>query len=238
MDAPYLFGRFELHPATRQLLADGRPVALGARAFDVLLTLIERRERLVTKNELLDLAWPGLVVQENNLQVQISTLRKVLGPHAIVTIPGRGYRFTAALDGAAPQKPEPATAETVRPSIGNLPEVITALLGRDEDVSALIALVKAKRVVSVVGAGGIGKTRLAQAAAHALRDAFADGVWIIELTPVADPELLPAAVAQVLGLTLSGRTAARDELVGAMRGRSLLMVLDNCEYLVDRKSVV
>src|SRR6185295_17611286 len=85
------FGRFELHPANRQLLMDGRPVALGARAFDVLCALIDNRERLVTKKELLDLAWPGLVVEENNLQVQVSTLRKVLGQSALATIPGRGY---------------------------------------------------------------------------------------------------------------------------------------------------
>ena len=80
MVAPFRFGRFELSPASRQLLVDGQPAALGARAFDVLHALIERRERLVTKNELLDLVWPGLVVEENNLQVQISSLRKLLGP--------------------------------------------------------------------------------------------------------------------------------------------------------------
>jgi DNA-binding winged helix-turn-helix (wHTH) protein len=65
----YRFGRFELCPATRRLLVDHKPVPLGARAFDVLLALIERRDRLVTKNELLDLVWPGAVVEENNLQV-------------------------------------------------------------------------------------------------------------------------------------------------------------------------
>jgi DNA-binding winged helix-turn-helix (wHTH) protein len=92
----YRFDRFELDSATRQLLADGQPVALGARALDILLTLIERRERLVTKDELLELVWPGLVVEENNLQVQISALRKVLGAQTIATISGRGYRFAAA----------------------------------------------------------------------------------------------------------------------------------------------
>ena len=97
MNTPYRFGRFELHPATRQLLAEGQPAALGAKALDVLLVLIERRERLVTKDELLALAWPGVIVEENNLQVQISALRKLLGANMIATLPGRGYRFTAPL---------------------------------------------------------------------------------------------------------------------------------------------
>ncbi|MBI2753975.1 MAG: winged helix-turn-helix domain-containing protein [Betaproteobacteria bacterium] len=132
MDALYRFGRFELRPATRQLLADGQPVALGARAFDVLVALIERRERLVTKDELLDLVWPGLVVEENNLQVQVSTLRKVLGVHAISTIPARGYQFTLRLDSDAGLLPlgrtdtgqaatEPELALPDKPSIAVLP---------------------------------------------------------------------------------------------------------------------
>jgi TolB-like protein/class 3 adenylate cyclase len=106
MNTPYRFGRFELHPATRQLLADGGAVTLGARAFDVLVALVERREHLVTKDELLQLAWPGLVVEENNLQVQVSALRKALGPQAIATIPGKGYRFALRLEGDAPLAPE------------------------------------------------------------------------------------------------------------------------------------
>ena len=72
-----VFGRFELQPERRRLLQDGNPVAIGARAFDVLLALAERRDRVVTKAELMDLAWPGLIVEENNLQVQISALRKI-----------------------------------------------------------------------------------------------------------------------------------------------------------------
>src|SRR5467141_3014883 len=120
----YRFDRFELDSATRQLLADGQPVALGARALDILLTLIERRERLVTKEELLELVWPGLVVEENNLQVQISALRKILGPQSIATIPGRGYRFTAVLgaDIALPAAASAAAASSREaPSIAVLP---------------------------------------------------------------------------------------------------------------------
>jgi len=96
MSVPYRFGRCEVRSLERQLLLDGKPASLGARAFDVLLALIERRDRVVTKNELLDIVWPGLVVEENNLQVQVSALRKLLGTQSIATIPGRGYRFALA----------------------------------------------------------------------------------------------------------------------------------------------
>src|SRR5258708_14177418 len=91
------FGRFRVLPRRRQLLAGGAPVELGARAFDVLMALLEGRGSLVTKDGLLDRVWPGIVVEENNIQVQISTLRKALGEdrNLILTVPLRGYRFTA-----------------------------------------------------------------------------------------------------------------------------------------------
>lgn len=231
----FTFGRFVIQPAARQVLVDGAPAKLGARAFDLLLVLVEHRDRLVGKHELLDLVWPGLVVEENNLQVHISALRKLLGPTVITTVPGRGYRFTATPDGAAPALPDPVLAPA-RAQAGNLPDRLATLHGRDDDVAALASLVQAHRVVSVVGAGGIGKSQLAMAAADALREGFADGVWLIELAPVADPELLPAAVAQALGLTLPGRRAAQSEVTDALRGRSLLLLLDNCEHLVDAVS--
>lgn len=119
-------GRFELRPDERQLRLDGQPVPLGARAFDVLLALVERRERIVAKSELFDLAWPGLVVEENNLSVQISALRKLLGPSAIVTVPGRGYRFAVPI---ATQRGAPETVVSPRPEIAVLP---FETHGRDE----------------------------------------------------------------------------------------------------------
>src|SRR5262249_38265243 len=88
------FGRIEVRPALRQVRVDGKPVVLGSRAFDVMMALVERRDRLVSKAELMDAAWPGVVVEENNLSVQISALRRALGPDAIATVTGRGYRFT------------------------------------------------------------------------------------------------------------------------------------------------
>jgi TolB-like protein len=90
----YVVGDCEIRPDERRVLAGGKPAALGARAFDMLICLIERRDRVVTKDELMELVWPGSVVEENNLTVHMSSLRKVLGPQAVATIPGRGYRFT------------------------------------------------------------------------------------------------------------------------------------------------
>src|SRR4051812_33921983 len=102
MQCSYRFGHFELLGTERRLLVDGHDVPLGARAFDLLVALIERRDRTVGKDELIDVVWPGLVVEGNNLQVQISTLRKVLGPRAISTIPGRGYKFAMELSELTP----------------------------------------------------------------------------------------------------------------------------------------
>jgi TolB-like protein len=137
--AIYRFGRFELSPATRQLLVDRQPAPLGARALDVLLALVERRDRLVTKNELLDLVWPGLVVEENNLQVQVSALRKILGQEAIETIPGRGYRFTVELKGS-----DAAGSSRVSSPGNNLPQAFpqlkTLLAPIDENVPSIAVL--------------------------------------------------------------------------------------------------
>ncbi len=122
----YRFGSFELQPNERRLLAGGEPVVLGPRAFDLLVALVERPGQLVTKEELLDCVWPNLVVEENNLQVQVSALRKILGQEAIATIPGRGYRFTVTPTGSnavGPLKTPLAPIDQNAPSIAVLPFV-------------------------------------------------------------------------------------------------------------------
>lgn len=127
MPDPLRFGRFELHPDERRLLMDGEPASLGARAFDLLLALVQRRDRMVPKSELLDLVWPGLVVEENNLQVQVSSLRKILGSQAIATVAGLGYRFTlptVPIDGTPPRQASPQH---------NLPLQLTSFDKHEED---------------------------------------------------------------------------------------------------------
>ncbi len=97
------FGRFQVLLRQRQLVADGVPVELGTRAFDLLLVLLEADGSLVTKDELFSRVWPGIFVAEENLKVQISSLRKALGEarDLIRTEFGRGYRFTAAVNSTA-----------------------------------------------------------------------------------------------------------------------------------------
>ena len=235
MTAAYRFGLFELQPDQRRLLIDGDPVALGSRAFDVLLALAERAGQLVTKIELLELVWSGVIVEENNLQVQISTLRKV-GPHAIATIPGRGYRLALAPDDASAEaaRCESAPAATLAGSAA-LPDAPTespALYGRAEDIAALSDLIRHHALVTVVGSAGIGKTRLAQAVVHELQNEFADGVVLVELAPLADPALVAVTVARVLGLMVGDVRTAVDLAVQALVGRRLLLVFDNCEHLL------
>ena len=120
MKAPaqsYLFGRFEVRPAQRSLLVDGKAEVVGARAFDLLVALIEQRERVLTAVELFALVWPGVVVEENNLRQQIAALRKLLGGEAVITVPGHGYRFALALDGdAADHGPKRAGRALAKPN--------------------------------------------------------------------------------------------------------------------------
>jgi TolB-like protein/tetratricopeptide (TPR) repeat protein len=122
------FGRFELQPRQRRLLADGQAVPIGARAFDMLVALAEKPGELWSKDALLERVWPGVVVEENNLQVQVSALRKLLGSDTIATIPGHGYRFTAALQALAEaDAPTPGVSlpqpPSQRPSLAILPFV-------------------------------------------------------------------------------------------------------------------
>lgn len=220
-----VFGRFELRPAERLLLADGLPLALGARAFDVLVVLAARRERLVGKDELFRIVWSGSVVEDSNLAVQISTLRKLLGNGVITTVTGRGYQFTAAAQ-------EPLLDRQPGLRRGNVPAVMPALFGRESDIDAVALALQRCPLVTLCGAGGIGKTSLASMLAQRLSGQFSGGAWIIELAATRDPSLVPAVVAQTLGLQLPGQIGAVAELVRATQASEFLMVLDNCEHLV------
>ena len=238
------FGRFQVLPHRREFFAEGVPVALGSRAFDVLMVLIEAGGELVTKDEILSRVWPGMVVEEHSLQFHISALRKVLGEDRgfIKTISGRGYRFVADITtatgeqealtgrGAALSSPPPLPDAE---SSTNLPAPTSALIGREVELSEASALVTAHRLVTLVGAGGIGKTRLGLEVARHLRPNFADGVWVAELGPLSDPDLVPVTVATALGLEIVGGAVTPERVASELGAKQLLLVLDNCEHVID-----
>jgi predicted ATPase/DNA-binding winged helix-turn-helix (wHTH) protein len=226
----HLFSRFEVRPQQRQLLVDGQPVVVGARAFDLLLALLARRDRLVSKNELFDAVWPGRVVEDNNLVVQVGTLRKLLGPEAISTIPGRGYCFTAQPQDGDTSPPPAAAPAALAPLAGV--EALLPLIGREDDLLALAAVLSAHRLVTISGPGGMGKTRVARQLAQDRQSAFEQGMTWVDLTGLAEPALVAPAVARALGLQLG----AGDPLAGLLtwlQSRRQLLVIDNAEHLLD-----
>lgn len=223
------FGRFELRTATRELCADGVPQRLGERAFDLLHALAEAGGQVVTRDALFECAWPGRVVSDDNLKVQVMALRKLLGADAVVTVPGHGYRLglplRAAADAGARAEGSPDDSSPPDPAGAN------RLIGRTEELAALRAALAPGRLLSIVGPGGAGKTRLAAAAAEAERTRHADGVAWVELAALTDPAQLPAAVAHALRLPETARAADAARVAAALKPLQLLLVLDNCEHL-------
>lgn len=225
----YRFGRFVLIPAQRQLLAEGQPALRGGRAIELLQALVERRDRTVSKGELLDLVWPDDDVEEGNLAVQVNALRKGLGRHAIATVPKRGYRFVAPLD----DDPSPSSLPAAGvPSPAGPPAPASSLIGRDEALSELIDRVAAHPLVTVTGPGGVGKTRLALAVAQALVGRWPDGVGWVEAASVASPEQLAQAAAVSLRIALQS-VAGPEQVAAALKARSMLLLLDNAEHVID-----
>jgi non-specific serine/threonine protein kinase len=223
----YHFGPFELQPDNRRLLKDGATISLRPRAFDLLAALVDCAGHLVTKDELLDQVWPKMVVEEAALHVQVSALRKVLGADAITTVSGRGYQFTLPVtkgDGQADRASKPKH---------NLPYQLTSFIGRQQEIAQLEELVTANRLVTLTGAGGAGKTRLAIEVTSRLIDAFADGVWLVELAALSDPQLVPQAVAQALEVKEQSTRPVMETLNDYLVSKKLLLVLDNAEHLLD-----
>jgi predicted ATPase/DNA-binding winged helix-turn-helix (wHTH) protein len=230
------FEPFRLLAAQRLLLEGGKPVRLGSRAFEILAALVERAGEVVSKEELIARVWPQTFVDESNLKIQVSALRRALGDgqggrRYVVTVPGRGYNFVApvSLEELARAAPSPAIAPA---EVHNLPLAATRMIGREEAVATLVARLSRERLVTILGPGGIGKTTLALAVAERMIADYEHGVWLIDLAPLADPRLVPSAVATVLGLEIH----TGDPLAGLVAGlgdKRMLLLLDNCEHVID-----
>src|SRR5271168_2306360 len=221
------FGEFELAPVARTLWRRGEQVRLGSRALEILIALASRPGQILSKDDLTQLVWRGAFVDETALRVGISTVRKALGPGGdryIATVPGRGYCFVLDVE-TTEAKPalQPSQIERLNPQ--RLPVQIARVVGRDEIIVALAAEAARRRLLSLVGPGGIGKTTVAVAVADRLRAAF-DAVAFVDLAPIENGTQMSAAAAAALGLNLRLEEYPVDEIAVAAGERRVLIVLD------------
>jgi predicted ATPase/DNA-binding winged helix-turn-helix (wHTH) protein len=247
------FGPFELDIANVRLWRDGELLDLPPKSFELLAHLAQRPGELVLKDQLLDAVWGRRFVSEGAVKTVVSELRAALGddpraPRWIETVQRRGYRFVGTVSAraepaAAADAPSPAGPVAPEPSAppapalsGSLPFGLPGLIGRDAELAALEALLDGHRLVTVAGVAGVGKTRLALAAAARRRARHPDGAWLLELAPLAasatDAATLRSSIARALQ---AGGPAPADDaaLVRALRGRALLLVVDNAEHVIQ-----
>ncbi|WP_460949289.1 ATP-binding protein [Pseudomonas marginalis] len=228
------FGPYRIHPRQRLVLEAGRPLRLGRRAVDILLILLEQAGNVVSKQELIARVWPKSVVEDGNLRVHMAALRKALGDgqagqRYIVTVAQRGYSFVA------PLSIEPMTLPTEgapqRPC-HNLPLRRTRMIGRQALIDSLVQNLPAQRFITLTGAGGIGKTTVALRVAELLIGHYRDGIRLLDLAPLSAASMILPNLAALLDLT----HAEQEPLVTFARSlqeRQLLLVIDNCEHLLD-----
>jgi predicted ATPase/DNA-binding winged helix-turn-helix (wHTH) protein len=231
------FGPFRLYTAERLLEKAGEPLQLGGRALDILIALVERAGEVITRNELISRVWPDVIVEEANLRVHVAGLRKALGDgrdgaRYIANVTGRGYCFVAPVIRSASQRSFPPVRPVVIDRLPKLPARLTRMVGRDDTVRALSALLMTRRFLSIVGPGGMGKTTVAVSIAHALIDAFEGAVFFIDLGALTDPGLVPTAVASALGFMVPAQDPFLS-LLAFLGERRVLLVLDNCEHVID-----
>ena len=237
------FDDYELQLERRQLLRSGREISLGARAFDLLVALAQRHGRVVTKRELMSLVWPTTVVEEANLRVGMSAIRKELGPELIATIPGRGYQFTARVETDTDSGSGSATAgdsDVAPPAEAQAAIATHRLIGRDALLVHISTALQSSRLLTLTGHSGCGKTVLARAVLMNERTTssttHATAHWV-DLAALSDDELLVATMARACEVTLGDGVGLRG-LVSALHTSHALVILDNAEHLVDTVAAV
>jgi predicted ATPase/DNA-binding winged helix-turn-helix (wHTH) protein len=232
----FSFGPFRLLRDQRLLLKGEEPVRLGGRAHEILAALLERPGVVVTKEELFARVWPKQFVEEGNLKFHVAALRKALGDgqggaRFIANVPGRGYCFVGRVASSERKFSAPATAAPNAQS-RQLPAPLTRIVGRSDTIVTLATRLPEQRFITIVGPGGIGKTTVAVAVADTLVGTFNDGVRFVDLGPIADPARVVSAVAASLGAAIQTENAIQG-LISFLRDRRILIVLDNCEHVIE-----
>ncbi len=225
-DAVLRFGPYAFHLHQRLILEGDRPLRMGGRALDILQVLVERAGSVVSKDALIAHVWPTSVVEEINLRVHIAALRRALGDGQngqcyIVNIPQRGYSFIAPVQRDGTGTPVPV--ESMQKPQHNLPARLTPVTGRDSIVGSVVRQFPVRRLMTLMGPAGIGKTTVALRVAELLLQHYQDGVWRVDLATIADPAQLVEHLSRTLELDVGTALAQRHALV----------ILDNCDHLLE-----
>lgn len=224
-------GSLYIDPQQRMVYRNDETVSLGSRAFDLLMSLVEAQGRLLSKDEILTLVWPDVVVEENNIQVHISALRKLFGDQRdrIRTVPGRGYQLV-------PEQSEPGEiairALSRQSAVWGYPNVI----GREKEIQDCGRILETHRLLTIVGAGGIGKTTLARALGSGEAGARFGSVFFVELAPVDREQGVLVALARACGIESSD--VDLDAIERVLARAPSLVVLDNAEHVGDQTAAV
>jgi predicted ATPase/DNA-binding winged helix-turn-helix (wHTH) protein len=231
------FGPFELSIGSRLLTNGTKRVPLGARAMDILISLIEQPNTVVGKRDLIERVWPDQETDEVSLRVHISALRKALAQsdpsrRYIANVPGRGYRFIVPIATSAPQAADVEPARTAR-----LPARLERMIGRKDVVARVQARLVEQKFVTIVGPGGIGKTTVAVAVAHEMSASFDGEIRFVDLSPLDDASLVAPAVASAFGLAIQTDDVL-PFLIDRLTGAPKLLVLDGCEHLIGAASAL
>lgn len=233
------FGPFELNVAERSLKKANQVIPLGGRAYDILIALLEKAGDVVAKAELIVKAWPDVTVEEGSLRVHLSALRKALGDGQfgdkyIANIQGHGYSFIAPIT----RLPADRGRGNASSGLSNLPPTLSRMVGRDDIVLEIQRLLQTEqRLITILGAGGIGKTTVALSVGHGALADFSGAGFFVDLSTVSDREHVIGAVASALGL--DPRFVDRTEaLLDFLRPRKALIILDSCEHLIEKAAEV
>ncbi len=230
------FADCELDVARVTLRRDGREVKLEPQAFDVLVYLVEHRGEVVRKEQILDDVWGDRFVSESALTTRIKSVRQALGDdgsrQAIIrTVHGRGYEFIATVEVLGP--PALEDGPPAPPPNLILPLAMQTLIGRESLLERLAEALQDHRLITLVGPGGVGKTSVGLELARRVADRYPDGVKLVELVTVGDEDATLETVATAIDVNFRRGSSIGDAIIETLRLRCSLVLLDNCEHLVE-----
>jgi predicted ATPase/DNA-binding winged helix-turn-helix (wHTH) protein len=233
------FGPFELNVAERSLKKANQVLPLGGRAYDILIALLEKAGEVVPKAELIEKAWPDVTVEEGSLRVHLSALRKALGDGQfgnkyIASIQGHGYSFIAPVA----RLPADHDSDNASAGMSNLPPALGRMVGRNDVVLEIQDLLQTEqRLITILGAGGIGKTTVALSVGHGALADFSGAAFLVDLSAVSDKEHLIGAIASAVGLDLQ-LVDPKQALLNFLRPRRVLIILDSCEHFIEEAAEI